>query len=242
MSIKSIVKTENRDTTPMNEQKARFEDFIKYYARDNGAMVSIAIGVLDYLTDKTNEAHIKVLAESSPAFYNITIVSLWEFAVIELDKMLTKKSRVSVWKLISYVKANRQQIFTGEFYDEIRNGNTSEIVKVTFPDFNEEIAELENQLNEKTEIIATIKTYRNKRFAHFDKQKIEVGISVDLLKEVWDTIMDVISRLNVLYCRKAIAANPINYQDVKSLICNLEERKRLRKMFYARVKTSGEKQ
>ena len=63
MSIKSIVKTENRDTTPMNKQKARFEDFIKYYARDNGGMVLIGMGTLAYLTDKSTKADINVLGE-----------------------------------------------------------------------------------------------------------------------------------------------------------------------------------
>ena len=86
--------------------------------------------VLDYLT--TKEEDYQNIATISPAFISAVIYNFWAQAIIELDGFYYQYNDFSFVNFFNYVKSNWNNIFTGQFYEEIYRKNGKETKRVKF--------------------------------------------------------------------------------------------------------------
>ena len=92
MSGLGTIQYENRDTTPMNEQKARYLYFHRYYV-NKGKNIAVTLATLNYLNTHQNDY--TLISTISPAFINAVINNFWAQAVIELHEFYYPKNDLS---------------------------------------------------------------------------------------------------------------------------------------------------
>ena len=210
------IEYENKDTTPMNEQKDRYLYFHKYYI-NKGKNIATTIAVLDYFT--THQEDYENISTISPAFMSAVINNFWAQAVIELYEFYYRSNDLSLHKFFCYIKSNWNLIFTGDFYEHIYHGEEKATKHIKFSqiDIFKEIKNCENLIKDNQTKIDLLRTFRDKVFAHFgdaSKQKEEIQISIELLQEILSMTEQIINRFEALYNRTTTSLKPINATDI----------------------------
>ena len=210
------IEYENKDITPMNEQKERFLYFHKFYI-NKGKNIATTIAVLDYLT--AHQEDYENISIISPAFMSAVINNFWAQAVIDLYSFYYNKNDLSFRKFFCYIKSNWNLIFTGDFYEYIYHGKEKTIKHIKFSqtDIFDAITSCENLIEENQTKIDLLRTFRNNVFAHFgdaSKQKEEIKISIELLQELLILTEQIINEIEFFYDRTATSLKPINATDI----------------------------
>ena len=210
------IEYENKDTTPMNEQKERYLYFHDYYI-NKGKNIATTIAVLDYLT--THQEDYENISTISPAFMSTVINNFWAQAVIDLYAFYYKNNDLSFHKFFCYIKSNWNLIFTGDFYEYIYHGEekTTKHIKFSQTDIFDAITNCENLIEKSKDKIDLLRTFRDKVFAHFSdasKQKEEIKISIELLQEILALTAQIINKFEVFYDRTATSLTPANATDI----------------------------
>ena len=210
------IESENKDTTPMNEQKERYLYFQKYYI-NKGKNIAITIAVLDYLT--THQEDYTNISTISPAFMSAVINNFWAQAVIDLYAFYYKNNDLSFHKFFCYIKSNWNLIFTGDFYEYIYHGKEKTIKRIKFSqtDIFDAITSCENLIKDYQSKIDLLRAFRDNVFAHFSdasKQKEEIQISIELLQEILALTEQIINKFEVFYNRTATSLTPANATDI----------------------------
>ena len=207
---------ENKDNTPMNDAKKRFLEFRKFFI-EKGKNIAVTLEVLDYLT--TKEEDYQNIATISPAFINAVIYNFWAQAIIELDGFYYQYNDFSFVNFFNYVKSNWNNIFTGQFYEEIyrENGKETKRVKFTRKQIFDTIAECELIIENQKDKLEKVRFFRDKIFAHFGEVKSseqDKTISIDELKEVFLITQGILQKLEVFYDRTCTSLKPMNAGDI----------------------------
>lgn len=210
------IEYENKDTTPINEQKKRYLYFHDYYI-SKGKNIATTIAVLDYLT--THQEDYENISTISPAFMSTVINNFWAQAVIDLYAFYYKNNDLSFHKFFCYIKSNWNLIFTGDFYEYIYHGEekTTKHIKFSQTDIFDAITNCENLIEKSKDKIDLLRTFRDKVFAHFSdasKQKEEIKISIELLQEILALTAQIINKFEVFYDRTATSLTPANATDI----------------------------
>lgn len=210
------IEYENKDTTPINEQKKRYLYFHDYYI-SKGKNIATTIAVLDYLT--THQEDYENISTISPAFMSTVINNFWAQAVIDLYAFYYKNNDLSFHKFFCYIKSNWNLIFTGDFYEYIYHGEekTTKHIKFSQTDIFDAITSYENLIEDYQPKIALLRTFRDNVFAHFgdaSKQKEEIQISIELLQELLTLTAQIINKFEVFYDRRATSLTPANATDI----------------------------
>lgn len=213
------VKTKRVDTADTNIEQQKFERFQNFY-RNVLQNVSISIKTLEKLTDMTEE--VVVFNEYCPAFYSSVIHNFWAQSVIELNKCFS--GNWSFFKALDFIKANWDKIYTGKWVDETHwNDNTIEREEITFgkDKIFRHMREAEKilGLEENKKIIAILKDFRDKVFAHTDGDFPKNKLHLADLRKVFIFAVEVFNKIFVLYDRVARVLEPSNADDVRNLIC-----------------------
>ena len=210
------IEYENKDTTPINEQKKRYLYFHDYYI-SKGKNIATTIAVLDYLT--THQEDYENISTISPAFMSTVINNFWAQAVIDLYAFYYKNNDLSFHKFFFYLYSNWNLIFTGDFYEYIYHGEekTTKHIKFSQTDIFDAITNCENLIEKSKDKIDLLRTFRDKVFAHFSdasKQKEEIKISIELLQEILALTAQIINKFEVFYDRTATSLTPANATDI----------------------------
>ena len=210
------IEYENKDTTPINEQKKRYLYFHDYYI-SKGKNIATTIAVLDYLT--THQEDYENISTISPAFMSTVINNFWAQAVIDLYAFYYKNNDLSFHKFFCYIKSNWNLIFTGDFYEYIYHGEekTTKHIKFSQTDIFDAITNCENLIEKSKDKIDLLRTFRDKVFAHFSdasKQKEEIKISIEMLQEILALTAQIINKFEVFYDRTATSLTPANATDI----------------------------
>lgn len=224
------IEYENKDTTPMNEQKERYLYFQKYYI-NKGKNIATTIAVLDYLT--THQEDYTNISTISPAFMFAVINNFWAQAVIDLYAFYYKNNDLSFHKFFCYIKSNWNLIFTGDFYEYIYHGEekTTKHIKFSQIDIFDAITSCERLIGDNQTKIDLVGTFRDKVFAHFgdaSKQKEEIQISIELLQEILSMTEQIINKFEALYDRTTTSLKPINATDIYQIFYAISKFKEYR--------------
>lgn len=210
------IEYENKDTTPINEQKERFLYFHKFFI-EKGKNIAVTLATLDYLT--THEEDSDNITTVSPAFMHTVSNNFWAQAIIELDAFYYEKNDLSFNAFFNYVKANWNLIFTGDFYEHIYHVTEKRTrqVKFTRTQIFNTITECENIILENKEKLSTLRNFRDKVFAHYgdlSKEKKEYTISIDELQSILNITQQILNKIEVFYDRTNTVLTPINATDI----------------------------
>lgn len=224
------IEYENKDTTPMNEQKDRYLYFHKYYI-NKGKNIATTIAVLDYFT--THQEDYEKISIISPAFMSAVINNFWAQAVIDLYAFYYKNNDLSFHKFFCYVSSNWNLIFTGDFYEYIYHGEgkTTKHIKFTKTDIFDAITSCEKLIEDNQTKIDLLRTFRDKVFAHFgdaNKQKEVIQISIELLQELLTLTEQIINKFEALYDRTTTSLKPINATDIYQIFYAISKFKEYR--------------
>lgn len=211
----SYIEYENRDKSPYNEKKRKFEKFCEFFV-NRGVCIATSIETLKILEEDD------LLNKTAPAFLQSVRYNFWAQAVVQLYAFYDKGNDYSFYKFFDYIKANWNLIFTGDFYDHIFS-NGEEIVVPVHEDKKailvlvSECVSLIDQNNEK---ISILKDYRNKVFAHYGNDKdvrALKAISIGDLKKTLDLTEEIYNKIRCFYDRRHERFSAINLDDIKNI-------------------------
>ena len=210
------IEYENKDTTPMNEQKERYLYFHRYYI-NKGKNIATTIAVLDYFT--THQEDFQNISTLSPAFMSAVINNFWAQAVIGLYGFYHKSDDLSFEKFFCYVKSNWNLIFTGDFYETIYHGEEkrTERVKFTREKILQTIEECRKIVAENQEKIDLLGKFRDNLFAHYgdvSKERIAVSLSIDELQDIFQITEHILNKIEVIYDRVTTSFTPVYTTDI----------------------------
>ena len=218
-SRRGEVKTERIDTITSTPEKKKFEEFINLY-RNLLMNVSVSIKTLEELTDKKYEKENKVFFSYCPAFINATFYNFWAQSVIGLHEFFRGRD-YAVRDFINYATANWKQIFTGKWKETTiwSDGEIEErIIDFKHIKVKERLARAEKLLDANKEIIEKIKTYREKVFAHIDKDTPKERLKLEELRQMFSVAEELFNMVSSMYDNVHKCLEPTNSNDVYSLI------------------------
>ncbi len=240
------VTTMRVDDNPQNEQKEKFEKFVNFY-RNVLMNVSVSIKTLEELTKQAEE--ITTFQSYCPAFFQSVFHNFWAQSVIELNECFN--GEFCFRKLFTYVEANWNKVFTGEWL-KTTNWQDGEIENATIRYGKEEIfqriKEAKNILLQNEKTILKIKTFRDKVFAHIDKNYPKEKLRLKELREIFTAAERCFNAICGMYNLTHTCLEPTNSDDVQNLINVVEtydkyqtqirelRDKEIREIFYGRNK------
>lgn len=238
------VTTKRVDNNPQNEQKEKFEKFVNFY-RNVLMNVSVSIKTLEELTKPAEE--ITTFQSYCPAFFQSVIHNFWAQSVIELNECFN--GEFCFRKLFTYVEANWNHIFTGEWLKttnwedgEIEN----EVIRYKKEQIFQRIEEARNILLQNENAILKIKTFRDKVFAHIDKNYPKEKLHLKELREIFTVAERCFNAICSMYNLTHTYLEPTNSDDVYAIIKTVEmyhkyqkqlcefEEKEMREKFYGK--------
>ena len=211
-------KTERIDTITSTPEKKKFEEFINLY-RNLLMNVSVSIKTLEELTDKKHEKENKVFFSYCPAFINAMFYNFWAQIVIGLHEFFRGRD-YAFRDFINYAKANWKQIFTGKWKETTTwsDGEIEEsIIDFKYIKVEERLARAEKLLDANKEIIEKIKTYREKVFAHIDKDTPKERLKLEELRQIFSVAEELFNMVSSMYDNVHKLLEPSNADDVYNL-------------------------
>ena len=194
----------------MNEQKKRFLYFRRFFI-EKARNIANTLAVLDYFSLHQDDFY--TLSKTAPGFIRAMQNNFWAQAVIELDAFFdnTRKNKIlSFYAFFNYIKANWNLICLKEFEVYVVRENTfhTEKIKIDYKYVLQIIAQCEAIIAQNQATLQTLKKFRDNVYAHYgdeSKQKEEIRISIDSLKDVLEIVEKIINKIEVLYDRTETA-------------------------------------
>ena len=239
-SRRGEVKTERIDTITSTSEKKKFEEFINLY-RNLLMNVSVSIKTLEELTDKKREKENKIFFSYCPSFINATFYNFWAQSVIGLHEFFRGRD-YAVRNFINYAKANWKQIFTGKWKETTTwsDGEVEERIKdFKYIEVEERLARAEKLLNSNKQIIEKIKTYREKVFAHIDKDTPKEKLKLEELRRMFSVAEELFNIVSSMYDNVHKCLEPTNSDDVHALVSGVntceEFKKEIRELRHKKI-------
>ena len=224
------VTTMRVDNNPQNEQKEKFDKYVNFH-RNVLMNVAVSIKTLEELTKKS--VGVDLFYKYSPAFSQTVIHNFWAQSVIELNECFN--GEFCFRNLFNYVNANWNNIFTGEWL-KTTNWNDGEIEKETIIYEKEEIfqriAEAKNILLQNEKVISKIKMFRDKVFAHRDKNYPTEELNLQELREIFTVAERCFNAICSMYNLTHTCLEPVNSDDVYAIIKTVEIYHKYQKQFW----------
>ena len=187
----------NKGDLTNTKVRKKFLNFLERYRQDV-YNISTTLNVLNLFIQDKKVAQLGIFF---PAFIDSYIINAW-LSTVTLIYGLFSYDTYSVNNFIKFIKANYEEIFTAEFY-EITHWNDGTITEQPyhFQQTGYEVAiECENLILNNKELIQKVKTFRNKRFAHFgdytelNDKTLEIS-ELNKLLELFSTIYNKIREI-----------------------------------------------
>ena len=231
------ITTERVDDNASNKEKEKFEEYFKFY-ENVLANVSVSIKTLEEVTPNTKA--IKTFQKHCPAFFESLIDNFWAQSVIGLNECF--HGVYSFKKFFNYTEANWNKIFTGEWIETTNwdDGTVEkETIKYKRKIIFERIKEARAHLAANDNTILKIKGFRDKAFAHIDKDSPTCNLELTELREIFDVAEKVFNCLVAMYDYVYRCLEPCNSNDVRNIIRIVQfydkYRKEIRELEYKKI-------
>lgn len=213
------VKTERIDNILITPKKQEFEKSTNFY-RNLLINVSTSIRTLEELTEKKREKEIKTFSKYCPAFINAVFYNFWSQSVIGLHEFFRGRD-YAVRDFINYAKANWKQIFTGKWKETTTwsDGEIEErIIDFKYDKVEERLNRAVKLLDSHEEIIEKIKIYREKVFAHIDKDTPKETLKLEELRQMFSVAEELFNMVTSMYDNVHKCTELTNSKDIYALI------------------------
>ena len=201
-----------------NEAEAFFEEYREHLKDEIVRFISyfeLYRTLHDRKSDRINEINI------APAFFQITMDSLYSVIIICTDKLLSSKSERGLWNFLSFIENNRKILDVAElkrrrgFPDNHWMLDRDPITFQTIEKDRESILNLES--------LESVKLRRDKFHAHFDKEyffnREKLGKDAPLTWPDFDKIFDlmkgILNKYSASYDGNTYHLIPFNVSDVE---------------------------
>ena len=231
------ITTERVDSNVSSKEKEKFEEYFKFF-ENVLANVSVSIKTLEEVTPNTKE--IKAFQKHCPAFFESLIDNFWAQSVIGLNECFY--GGYSFENFFNYTESNWNKIFTGE-WRETTNWDDGTVEKETIK-YNrkvifERIKEAKAYLKTNNSTILKIREFRDKVFAHIDKDLPKCNLELTELRAIFEVAEKVFNCLVTMYDYIYRSLEPCNSNDIRNIIRIVqvydEYRKEIRELEYKKI-------
>ena len=183
-----------------------FDDYVNKLI-DELMYVDSCFGLYFHLQNlKANEETLNIM-NIAPGFFQITIRSLLESSIITLAKLYSNKDDRSIIRFIKYVEQNSEHIIGGKSINDL-------------------ILKHKSELDDNKEAIKYLFMWRNKSYAHYDKQYFfdseQLAIDAPLLIGYINKLIalggKIVNDYQVMSCGKYACISALNRFDIDHLL------------------------
>ena len=196
--------------------KEKFEKYINFY-RNVLMNVSISIKSLEELTKESDEN--KIFYEYCPSFLRAVFHNFWAQSVISLNECFN--GDFCYRNFLKYIESNWNKIYTGKWIDTTNwNDGTIETEEIKYGK-KEIVANVEKNrkiLQENEIVISKIKTFRDKVYAHIDKDFPRETLKLKELRGIFNVAEELFNRMSGMYDRIHRRLEPSNSDDVRNIV------------------------
>lgn len=217
--VRGEVKTERIDRSTETPEKEQFEKYIQLY-RNVLVNVSVSIKTIEELTDRKREKELNLFFEYCPAFINAVFNNFWAQSVIGLHEFFRGRD-YGIEKFIDYAKSNWKKIFTGKWKRTTTWSDgkiEEEIISHKYSEIEERLNRVEQILETNKEVIEKIKTFRDKVFAHIDKDSPADVLRVEELRQMFSVAEEIFNVIASMYNNAYTGLEPVNSNDIGNLV------------------------
>jgi hypothetical protein len=210
------IESKRVDIKETNIEKEKFEKYINFF-RNILMNVSISIKTLEELTKESEEN--KIFNNYCPSFLRALFHNFWGQSVIELNECFN--GDFSFRNFLNYIEANWNKIYTGKWIDTTNwNDGTidTEEIKYNRKTIIENIRKDKELLEKHINLIAKIKTFRDKVFAHIDEDYPEEILKLKELREIFIVAEELFNRMSGMYDRIHRCLEPTNSGDIRNVV------------------------
>lgn len=212
----------------MNTCKRRCDRIIKHSIEANNTY-GILMQIRVYLRDK------KELLDISPTFYHTVINNFIAVLIIELNKMFDPDTKSEgIYGLLNYMKDKTGQLENKKIIlaNQIESIPAYSANQIKYANICDLIEKSLQEIEKHNEAIESIKTQRDKYYAHLEATNKDIEelfansrISYDKIKELLILNLNICNALNMYFNGNTIAPIAINYDDLKRTMYCLEKKK-----------------
>ncbi|OGP92721.1 MAG: hypothetical protein A2Z19_02075 [Deltaproteobacteria bacterium RBG_16_54_18] len=203
------------------QAESKFEDYRKYLRQEAQKLISymsLYRHLQERKRDRLNEMNI------SPAFFQVTLDSLFSSIVLWVDKLFCEKSEFGFVNFLTFIEYNRNTFSIQEL--KRRNNYSDGHWMIDREEITYDVIEKDREKIRSIEALPSFKLRRDKFYAHFDsaylferhKLEDEAPLVLGDLTKIAEIMNDIINTYSTAYDGNIFLLKPLNVTDIDRIL------------------------